>query len=269
MSRIEKAIEKATQIRESAGGQGPQLNRSAAAKMPVLSQQLATEPLTVRESSLVCALPDYHPVAEEYKKLKSQILLMTKGKRFLNTLMVTSSLSEEGKSVTALNLAVTMARDYDHSVLLVDADLRRPAVHKYLNFDPGYGLLQCLRDGAPLEGALVKTGLGKLVVLPAGGVAEDPVELLASDQMKSLVVEMKHRYPERYIIIDTPPTLLFAEAQALSSVADGVLFVVREGVAKIAQIRQALAALQGANLLGVIYNDAFLVGRKKKYYDYY
>jgi exopolysaccharide/PEP-CTERM locus tyrosine autokinase len=269
MSRIEKAIEKATQIREAAVVQGPDRNRPVAEKAPALSQPLTTEPLMVREPSLVCALADYHPVAEEYKKLKSQVLLMTKGKSFLNTLLVTSSLSEEGKSVTALNLAVTMARDYDHSVLLVDADLRRPAVHKYLNFDPRCGLLQCLRDRAPLEGALVKTGLGKLVVLPAGGVAEDPVELLASDQMKSLVAEMKHRYPERYIIIDTPPTLLFAEAQALSSVVDGVLFVVREGVAKIAQIKQALEALQGANLLGVIYNDAFLVGRKKKYYDYY
>ncbi len=275
MSRIEKAIEKASKLRKVSGqvpaveaSHAPGAKPSPSGAKSDLAQLLRAAPLDIDSSCLVSALPGRHPVAEEYKKLKSVILKMTKGETFKNTLLVTSSVSEEGKSMTSINLAVALAKEYDHSVLLIDADLRRPSLHRYFNFEPELGLVQCLKDGVPLNQALVKTGHGKLVVLPAGGVVEDPAELLSSDQMRDLIHEMKTRYPERYVIIDTPPSLLFAEAQALSAVVDGVLFVVREGAAKVSQIKDALDGLRGANLMGVVYNDAFVMGRKKKYYYY-
>jgi len=268
MSRIDKAIEKATALRGVVNE--PRISEPPPVKKHVSDVALLSNctPLTVNNPSIVCASTDAHPAAEEYRKLKSLILQLTGGAEFRNTLLVTSALSGEGKSVTAINLACALARDYDHTVLLVDTDLRRPTVHKYLNFEPEVGLIQCLKSNVPLENALIKTGLGKLVVLPAGGVADDPNELLASDQMKALVDEMKNRYSDRYIIFDTPPASLFADAQALSAHIDGVLFVVREGVSRPSQIKSALDCLRGSELLGMVYNDALHIDRKSKYYYY-
>lgn len=275
MSRIEKAMEIAAKRRESiADDEVLPVKLMPAKLMPAkssdLKQALEAKPLQINNAMLVSALPGNDPATEEYKKLKSLVLELTReDQQFLNTLMISSTLSEEGKSMTALNLAVTMAKDYDHTVLLIDTDLRRPSLHKYLNIDPDIGLIQCLKDGVPLENALIKTGLGKLVFLPAGGIVDDPSELLSSMQMKNLVDEMKNRYPERYVIFDTPPSLLFADAQVLAKIVDSLLFVVREGVAKPSQIKEALAGFQGANLLGVVYNDAAQTGKKNRYHYYY
>jgi protein-tyrosine kinase len=269
MSRIEKALEKAAMLRDTGAESPARPVVPVAEKNGNLRRSLQAEPLQIQDSSLVSALPGPHPAAEEYKKLKSLVLQRTRGETFRNTLLISSCVSEEGKSMTALNLAVTMARDYDHTVLLVDGDLRRPTLHKSLNIDPQVGLLQCLKEDLPLERALIKTGLGKLVLLPAGGVAEDPAELLSSTRMRSLVAELKHRYPERYVIFDTPPALLFADAQVLAGMVDSLLFVVREGKAKPAQITEALAAFQETNLLGVVYNDASLQQRNQRYQYYY
>jgi len=267
MSRIDKAIEKATALRGVV--KEPRISETHPANEQVCDANLLLNctPLAVNNPSIVCASADAHPAAEEYRKLKSVILQLTSGEELRNTLLVTSALSGEGKSVTAVNLACALARDYDHTVLLVDTDLRRPTVHKYLNFEPDVGLIQCLKSNLPLEEALIKTGLGKLVVLPAGGVADDPNELLASDQMKALVNEMKNRYADRYVVFDTPPALLFADAQALSEHVDSVLFVVREGVSRPSQIKSALDCLRGSALLGVVYNDALQVDREG--YIYY
>jgi protein-tyrosine kinase len=268
MSRIDKAIEKATALRGIVNE--PRISGTHPVNEHVCDGALLLNcsPLAVNNPSIVCASADAHPAAEEYRKLKSVILQLTSGAEFRNTLLVTSALSGEGKSVTAINLACALARDYDHTVLLVDTDLRRPTVHKYLNFEPEVGLIQCLKGNVPLEDALVKTGLGKLVVLPAGGIADDPNEMLASDQMKALVDEMKNRYSDRYIVFDTPPALLFADAQALSDHVDSVLFVVREGASRPSQIKSAVDCLRGSALLGVVYNDALQIDRKSKYFYY-
>jgi exopolysaccharide/PEP-CTERM locus tyrosine autokinase len=179
--------------------------------------------------------------------------------------MLTSTVGGEGKTVTALNLALALGQDYDHTALVVDADLRKPAVHRYLGVPSGCGLVQVLRGEASLEQALVKTGLGKMVVLPAGGTASDPLELIASGRMKELVRELKQRYPDRCIIFDTPPILPFAEAHVLSTLVDGVLFVVREGVARVEHVSEALKMLADARMLGTVYNDAASFGGQPNY----
>lgn len=282
MSRIEDAMNKAALLREGAlrppvmqveplGAPGAAVTRPgpAVAKIRDLGRALQAELLRIDDPVLVGAQLGQHPVAEEYKKLKSLVLQRTRGESLLNTLLISSCLSEEGKSTTALNLALAMARDYDHTVLLVDCDLRRPSLHKSFNIQPESGLIQCLRDNLPLERALVKTGHGKLVFLPAGGVADDPSELLASDRMRQLVEEMKQRYPDRYVIFDTPPALMFADSQVLARLVDSLLFVVREGKTKPALIKETLAGFHNVKMLGVVYNDARLLDRNRKYhYDY-
>ncbi|MEK6758797.1 MAG: XrtA-associated tyrosine autokinase [Deltaproteobacteria bacterium] len=208
-------------------------------------------------------------IAEEYRKLKSIIVRYSKNEGFRNTFVVTSSLGMEGKSLTALNIAVTMAQEYDHTVLLVDADIRKPSIASYLGIEAARGVTDCLIDGVDLGDAIIKTDIGKLSFLPAGKRVDNPVELLSSQKMKNIITEIKTRYSNRYIIIDTPPILPFAETRTLSLLADGVVFVVRESCASESNIKEAFELLGGSNLLGVVYNAATVgPGRSNHYYGY-
>ncbi|MBZ0156123.1 MAG: XrtA-associated tyrosine autokinase [Alphaproteobacteria bacterium] len=256
MSRIEKALEKAVQLRDS---------RAESDKKPVFTKERvrerikesvfdAEESLTVDNPYVITLKDPGSPASEEYRKLKSMIVKITHQEAFLNALMVTSSLSWEGKTLTAMNLAITLAQEYDYTVLLVDADLRRPSLHGYFNIKPEFGLADCLTDEIDLGDALIKTGIGKLSFLPSGKKVSNPVELLSSQRMKELIAEMKMRYPDRYIIIDTPPLLPFAETHAISCMVDGVIFVVKEGKTSLQSIDDSMEILQQSRLLGIVYN---------------
>jgi len=277
MSRIEKAIEKATRLRQgvddsndttklvspTAGYSPERDNRSSAQALQDV------KPLKVKSPFLPMVARNNDAVSEEYKKLRSLVRKLTKKESFLNTILVTSTVGSEGKSITALNLALALAQEYDHTVLLVDTDLRRPSIHRYLGLEPEVGLVNCLQEGLPVEKALIKTGLGKLVVLPAGSPVDNHLELLSSERMKRLIRELKSRYPERYVIFDTPPALPFADAQILGSEVDGVIYVIREGFAKTDQIREAMDSLKGSNLLGAVYNDSSVMPSAGRYSYYY
>lgn len=277
MSRIEEAIKKAASQRKSSVEKvtGTATNKrlkkrqdEPASVVGRISALLDVVPLKITNLMLATAREEKTAVVEEYNKLRSSIIALTKGEKFLNTVMVTSTLTDEGKSMTALNLAISLAKEHNHTVLLVDADLRRPSVHKYLDINPEVGLVHCLRDKVPIEKALIKTGVGNLVVLPAGEAVKDPVDMLSSNRMKEIVTELKQRYPERYVIFDTPPALPFADAGVLAGIVDAILFVVREGKAKSEDVVKTLEDLKGHNLLGVVYNDAH-VFLKSQGYDYY
>lgn len=250
MSRIEKALEKAVKLRDGKTGgvfSGPAARRQAAP---------GTSPVSVSHSCIITLKDPASAIAEEYRKLKSMVVKLTKQGGFRNTLMVTSSLAREGKSITAVNLAITLSQEFDHTVLLVDADFRKPSLHHYFNFTPDAGLADCIADDLDTGQALIKTGIGKLSLLPAGKSVTNPVELLSSQRMKEIVSELKHRYADRYIIVDSPPILPFAETHALSSMVDGVVFVVKEGLASIESIGNALELLSRSSVLGIVYNDA-------------
>jgi protein-tyrosine kinase len=208
------------------------------------------------------------PISEEYRKLKTLLLRMTK-QEFRNTIMVTSAISGEGKSVTSVNLAVMLAREYGQTVLLIDADLRRPSLNDYLGMEPHCGLADCLEDGIDAGRSIVKTGIEKLSFMPAGRKTENPSELLSSQRMKVFLSELKHRYQDRYIIIDTAPILLFAETQALSVLVDGVLVVVKEGGVSLKGITQMLDILKGANVVGMVYNNASAASLDGRYHSHY
>jgi len=269
MSRLEKAIEKAIKTRKVESVPEPRIAPAKDTKPNDLLLQV--EPLQAPSPFLLVNQEENSYIVEEYKKLKSVIVQMTDKEKFLNTLMFTSTVSGEGKTLTVLNLAISLAQEIDHTVLVVDADLRQPSVHEYLGIKPKAGLVQCLRENVPLEDVLVKTGIGKLVVLPAGSSVSNPVELLSSKRMKEMVQELKKRYADRYVLFDTTPVLSFAESFSLASVMDGVVFVVREGRAKSHQVRMALDNFKkNGNILGVVYNDSHFVSKKDSdYYSYY
>ncbi|HIJ96939.1 MAG TPA: tyrosine-protein kinase family protein [Desulfuromonadales bacterium] len=277
MSRLEKAMENAAKIRQ--GNMQP-IAPSVPVYAPVPartefhanhippSADTVVEKITSQCPLLVNLNDPYSPVGEEFRKLKSALVKLTNDETFRNTIMVTSSVPNEGKSITSLNLAISLAQEYDHTVLLIDADLRRPSMHRYLEMELKAGLADCLLGEADLGDVICPTGIGKLSVISAGKEIANPVELFTSQKMQMLLAEVKHRYPDRYIIFDTPPVLPFAETRTLGHLVDGVLFVVKERLASQANVKDALEALKGSRMLGLVYNDTTEGLRDERYSSY-
>lgn len=258
MSRLEEALEKANKLRET--GHVDKAGKADFAKEAI--------PIEVKNEKLVTITQPYSPIAEEYRKLKSMILRITKND-FLNTIMITSAIDSEGKSVTAINLAVTLSQAIDHSILLIDADLRKPMIHKYLGIEYEYGLSDYLTRDIDISEVMIKTGIGKLVFIPAGRNVDNPLELLSSEKMKALINEVKQRYRDRYVIIDTPPILSFTESIAMGANVDGIVFVVKEGHAPKTMIEDALNLVKGLNVLGIVFNGVEVTnlgGQHSRYY---
>ncbi len=252
MSRIEEALEKATKLREDE--KGLKIVENNYSQTDVLDGFKAEISLEIENPYLVTVKEPDSLISEEFRKLKSMVVKLTKMGDFQNTLVVTSTFGKEGKSITALNLAITLAQEYDHTVLLVDADLRHPSIHEYIGVHPEVGLSDCLENGVDVGEALIKTGIGKLAILPSGRKVSNPVELLSSGRMKELIKELKQRYSDRYIIIDMPPVLPFAEVHSVGSIVDGIIYVVKEGVVSLNNLKDALNVLKDANILGLVYN---------------
>jgi exopolysaccharide/PEP-CTERM locus tyrosine autokinase len=287
MSRIEDALKKASEKRDQDRRREPAkvsvMEPAREAAKPADDSPLEFSPVQTdcldraRSQRMLVAMNE--PVslaAEEFRKLKQSLVRKTKREGFQNTVLVTSGSVGEGKSVTAVNLAISLAQEFDHTVLLVDADIRSPSCHELLCMENGYGLSDCLVDGSSIAKGLVKTGIGKLSFLSAGSAVPNVGELLASKRMAESLAEMKNRYADRYIIIDSPPVLPFAESRNLSRLADGVVLVIKEGQASLADLRDTVEALQGANILGAVYSQASRTHRslsadaylKYKYYNY-
>ncbi len=209
------------------------------------------------------------PASEQYRKLKSLIVKLSQTGDFDKSLMVTSPVAGEGKTITSLNLAITMAQEFDHTVLLVEADIRKPSVLNNLGLKAEKGLTDCVLDGLDLKEVLVKTGIGSLSVLPAGRRVDNPVELFSSNRMQTLFAEIKSRYNDRYIIVDTTPLLPFAEPSYIANMVGAVVLVVREGLTTTDKLKRSLEMLKNHNLLGVVSNCVSRVNSLQGYYGYY
>lgn len=253
MSRIEEALEKAAKLRVDVIPVSPASQRFSKIHQP---PPITGGGLKLTNKLLVTANDPHTQAAEEYRKLKSVIVKLTKAATFLNMLMVTSSIGSEGKSVTAVNLALSLAQEFDHTVLLVDADIRKPTLHSYLGVENTIGLTDCLLDGVDVKDALIRTGVGKLSFLPAGRSVPNPAEMFTSQRIRDFFLEMKNRYHDRYIIIDTPPVLPFAETRSLSAIVDGIVLVAKEGLVTLHNIEETMECLKGTPMLGIVYNEA-------------
>ncbi|MCM0083325.1 XrtA-associated tyrosine autokinase [Geomonas sp. Red32] len=269
MSRIEIAMEKAARLREGKGA-------APEAVIPGPPPEGPAEPgiqagkLTPGNPLLVNLHAPFSDTAEEYRKLKLALVeISATDKAFHNMVLVTSSVPSEGKSLTAVNLAMSLAQELDHGVLLVDADLRKPALHRYLEIEQGVGLSDLLVEKAQLGEAVIDTGIGKLSVIRAGSHIDNPAELFSSAKMKALVEQLRRTFPDRFLIFDTPPVLPFAETRSLSRLVDGVLFVVMERLVSQANVREAMEALKGAHILGTVYNAALQASHDERYSRYH
>jgi exopolysaccharide/PEP-CTERM locus tyrosine autokinase len=272
MSRIENALEVATRKRNQAGESRPTAQPVVASEndvKKVSAKQSRVIATRIENPYLVTANDQGSPASEQYRKLKSLIVKLSQAGDFEKTLMVTSPVAGEGKTITSLNLAITMAQEFDHTVLLVEADIRKPSVLNYLGLKAQWGLTDCVLDGIDLKEVIIKTGIGSLSVLPAGRRVDNPVELFSSNRMQALFAEMKSRYNDRYVIVDTTPLLPFAEPSYIANMTGAVVLVVREGVTTTDKLKRSLEMLKNHNLLGVISNCVSRVNTLQGYYGYY
>ncbi len=207
------------------------------------------------DPSIVSGLKPYSMEAEQFRILKNSILFPETG-RPPRIVLVTSKFPGDGKSFVAANLAVSIARSIDEYVLLMDCDLRAPTIHSKFGYDPAPGLSEYLTDGRPLSSIFRKTHINKLTILPAGTPPANPSELISSEQMKRLVQEMKSRYDDRYIIIDSPPPHITSESSALARLVDGIIIVVKTGSTRKQDIQDLIDSYGKKNILGVVMNFA-------------
>jgi exopolysaccharide/PEP-CTERM locus tyrosine autokinase len=200
---------------------------------------------------------------EQIRKLR--LNMQTPDGDRVRTILVTSALAGEGKSTVAANLAVAISQMIGEYVLLIDADLRRPDLQNFFGMPPKPGLTEYLEYDIDLKQLLVKTEFDKLTLLQAGRVPANSTELLSSDRMRHLVREVKSRYPDRYIIIDSPPMLSTSEPNVLASQVDGVILVVRAGMTPRELVEDVLESLDPDKVIGVVMND--VRSEAKRYYS--
>ena len=218
-----------------------------------LSRSVQLNPRVMLANRCVAFLPD-SPEVEFYRQLRTRILQLSGGEGGA-TVMVTSALPGEGKTLTSINLALTFAREFKQTALLVDCDLRQQQVHGMMGFPSERGLVDYLIHDCPITELFVWPGVEKLSIISGGRTVKDSCELLGSPGMKDLVLDMKHRYPERYIFFDVPSVLTSADAVAFAPLVDYILVVAKAGETSLADIRRAVQLLPPQKVLGLVMNQ--------------
>jgi exopolysaccharide/PEP-CTERM locus tyrosine autokinase len=215
------------------------------------------------------------PTAHEFRIIKRPLLANAFGRngqpaaRNGKRIMVTSAFPGEGKSFCAVNLALSIAAERDHGVILVDADVARPTIPRELGFDAQAGLMDWLVDGAPdLSRLVLPTNIDTLSILPAGRRHEQATELLASEAMGRLLGQLTERYPDCIIIFDSPPLLVTTEARVLASYMGQIVMVVEAGKTPRDAVTQALSTIESNEIIGLVLNKADKIETSGYYQGY-
>ena len=215
----------------------------------------------LREAGLVDPLSSKsNRTTEQFRRIKRPLLLHVRGEGATvvdnaNMIMVTSALPGEGKTFTSINLAMSIAMEMDKTVLLIDADVAKPDVTSRLGVDAEKGLIDVLLDdGLTLPDVLLRTDIPKLTLLPSGNRHVHSTELLASERMRQLTLELSSRYPDRIIIIDSPPLLLTSEARVLAGLVGQVVLVAEESRTPQHAVKEAIDLLDENEIVGIVLN---------------
>lgn len=274
MSKLKKAMDKAKEAREQDGPPPLQETESlepAAEELETLwrapervneeinpaycqTRIMKVEERILRRNKIVSLFHE-EAMTDQLKILHTQVLNQME-QIGGNSLLVTSANHGEGKTLTALNLAVSMSHKLDQTVLLVDADLRKPSVHRFLGLRPERGLTDYLLRRAEIPDILINPGIEKMVILPAGGKLTNSGELLGSPRMEALIKEMRERYPDRFLIFDSPPLLACADPLVLSRFVDGILLVAEAEKTPAKDVERAAELLKDRPLIGTVLNKA-------------
>jgi capsular exopolysaccharide synthesis family protein len=216
------------------------------------------------------ALDKDSPASEQYKILREQVKRLSR-EAGIRVFSVTSAVKRDGKSTVAVNLAATLALDYEQNVLLIDADLRAPSVHRYFELSAAPGLVDYLGSDSspvPFDSLVQDTFVPGLRVIPAGKSTNFASELLAKDKMRQLMEHIRTKFTG-HIVIDTPPILATPDPLVVSRHVDGVLLVVRASKTPRDYVTKSIQLLNSTKLMGIVLNGAELgIGSKYYYYSY-
>jgi protein-tyrosine kinase len=217
----------------------------------------------------IVALEEESPASEQYKILREQLKRL-RTEAGIRDIAITSPVKRDGKTTVAVNLAASVALEYEQKVLLIDADLRAPGIHRYFNADPSPGLTDYLgsNSNAGLKGLIRETHLSGLKIIPAGKPSRFASELLGKDKLRRMLDEIHTTLPGYVVVIDSPPVLATPDPLVLSRQVDGVIIVMRAGKTPKDYLVKTLALLNSDKVLGVVLNGADL-GLGSKYYYYY
>jgi len=215
---------------------------------------------TLRKQGYLTPSSSQSQLAEEMRLLKRPLLRNAFGKgaapvRHGNLIAITSSLPGEGKTFTTLNLAMSMAMEMDTTVLMVDSDVVKPSMTRLLKMEQEPGLIDVLaHPELDLGSVIIPTDMPKLRVIPAGRRHSHSTELLASEEMERVALELSERYPDRVVLFDAPPLLVTSQAGVLTHLAGQVLVVVEAGRTSQAAIKEAVAHLDQDKVIGMVLN---------------
>jgi Mrp family chromosome partitioning ATPase len=261
MDRLEKALEKCRQQRAVFTPDSGQQNQRAS-EAGTEAYAFATSPSSegideaLLESHRIIAHRTRCPEADVYRQLRTKVLTVMNASGF-KALAITSPHYGDGKTTVTVNLGVSIALDLKQTVLLVDADLRKPDLQRVLGIPPHAGLTDYLLKGTPLPECLVRPPFDRVSVLTGGDPLDNSSEVLASPRMISLARELKSRYPDRLVIYDMPPALSQDDPIAFLPQVDAVLVVVRDGITRTEDLKRCLQTLEGANVIGTELNNCW------------
>ncbi len=205
-------------------------------------------------------------VVDAYRLLRTRVLQRMRENGW-RTLGITSTMPKEGKTLTAVNLGISIARELTQTALLVDADFRSPSVHELFALKPRAGIGDHLLSGTAIETILVNPGVDRFVLLPGRPGSNVSSEHLSSPGMAALIDELKRRYPDRTVIFDLPPVLIGDDVVSLAPLLDAILVVTADAETAKGQCQKAFELLEGTAVVGTVLNKTD--DAAQRYQDYY
>jgi capsular exopolysaccharide synthesis family protein len=269
MDRIEKALHLAKDNQATVANSN--VTRVNAAHIQNLQRIQYTHTKVVRcspavlKENKIIAGSEPSEYMDAYRVLRTQVLKIMQANGW-NTLGITSPSPGNGKTLTAINLAISLAREVNHTVLLADLDLRKPTVHKYLGYEPFYGISDYVTNNVPVSEILFCPSIRRLVVMPGNQPILDSSEMITAPKTLKLINELKNRYRKRIVLYDLPPVLVNDDTIAFSQNVDAMLVVVEEGKTQKEELTRTLELLGDVNIIGTVLNNA--EDTKQGYYGY-
>lgn len=270
MDYIQQAIDKARNERQgkignAAENSAPEANPSAGPLAPAVTgvpeeinytktRQVKLSDDVLRNNRIIAGF-DFDQRAEAYRQLRTQVLQKIRANDW-KTIAVTSPNESAGKSITALNLAISLSKEVNQTVLLVDMDLRNPCLLELLGLEAEAGIVDHLKGEVSVADIMINPGFERLVILPGKADPHYSSEMLSSPPMKELLHDLTSRYESRIIVFDLPALLVNDDALVFTPVVDASLLVIEDGGSSEEDIKRSLQLLEGTELLGTVLNKA-------------
>jgi capsular exopolysaccharide synthesis family protein len=263
MEKIKKALERASVSRKKT-----YIRPTTARNTAKLEQRDAIPEITYKRTKKLEVEIDYlrknriltgddnDVVSDAYKVLRTKVLQRMRQNKW-NSLAVTSPTGENGKTLTAINLAISLSKEVNQTVLLVDFDLRQPHIGKYFSSSELPGISDYIDGDKEVAELLFNPSIERMVVLPGNKAYNNSSEMLSSPKMQALVKELKSYYESRIVIFDLPPVLLCDDVLAFSPWVDSTILVAEDGKNKKEELRRAFQLMDQSKLIGTVLNKSF------------